>query len=385
MQKLKRLKVSEIKLDAKNANKGTKRGREFIEGSLKKYGLGRSILLDKDGSVIAGNKTLEAFRKSGGKEIVVVGSRGDQLIAVQREDLTINSKTGRSLAIADNRASELDLEWDAEVLASLDLKMDDLFKDSDLRKILGDLAPEIEAPEPQLDKAEKLRKKWKTARGQIWEIGAHRLMCGSATSSKDHEAVLDGAGIDAVLTDPPYGVGIEYGEFVDTVENVKLLIGEFLPLCRKWPIVAVTTGHRCLWDYPRPTWLLGWALSRATGNGPWGFTCYHPIPVYGADPYLKEKLGGRPDTAVELSADREGVKGHPTVKPIAWWNWLVERVTTKPGRHILDVFGGSGTTLVACEILGRVGYAIELEPKYVAVALERLSEMGLKPELTNRV
>lgn len=133
MPKLERVKIADVKLDEKNANRGTKRGREFIEGSLKKYGLGRSILLDKDGTVIAGNKTLEAFRAAGGKEIVVVGTQGDALIAVQREDLTIDSKKGRSLAIADNRASEISLEWDPEILASLDLNLGELFDDRDMR------------------------------------------------------------------------------------------------------------------------------------------------------------------------------------------------------------------------------------------------------------
>jgi hypothetical protein len=90
--KFKHVKIADIKLDENNANRGTKRGGEFIEGSLKKYGVGRSILLDKNGNVIAGNKTFEAYRTAGGKEIVVVGTRGDALIAVQREDLTINSK-----------------------------------------------------------------------------------------------------------------------------------------------------------------------------------------------------------------------------------------------------------------------------------------------------
>ena len=140
MPKLKRLKLDSVKLDEKNANRGTKRGREFIEGSLKKYGLGRSILLDKDGNVIAGNKTLEAFRAAGGKEIIVVGSKGDALIAVQREDLTIDSRKGRSLAIADNRASEINLDWNPEVLASLDLKLGEFFNDGELRKVFGPLA-----------------------------------------------------------------------------------------------------------------------------------------------------------------------------------------------------------------------------------------------------
>jgi hypothetical protein len=178
--KLKRVKIADIKFDEKNANRGTKRGREFIEGSLKKYGLGRSILLDKDGNVIAGNKTLEAYRTAGGKEIVVVGTHGDALIAVQREDLTINSKRGRSLAIADNHASEIGLEWDPEILVSLDVKLSELFDDRDMRRIIGDFVPEIEAPEPKLDQALELAEKWQTNIGQLWNIGPHRLYCGDS-------------------------------------------------------------------------------------------------------------------------------------------------------------------------------------------------------------
>jgi hypothetical protein len=158
--KLRRLKLADVKLDEKNANRGTKRGREFIENSLKKYGLGRSILLDKDGNVIAGNKTLEALRAAGGREIVVVGTQGDALVAVQREDLTIDSRKGRSLAIADNRASEIDLDWHPEMLGSLDLKLSELFDDEDLHRIMGDLAPKIEAPVPKLDQAAALHARY---------------------------------------------------------------------------------------------------------------------------------------------------------------------------------------------------------------------------------
>ena len=175
MPKLKRVKLADIKLDEKNANRGTRRGREFLEMSLSKYGLGRSILLDKDGKVIAGNKTLEAYRTAGGKEVVIIGTHGDALIAVQREDLTINSRKGRSLAIADNRASEIGLDWDPKILVSLDVKLGELFDDRDMRQILGDLAPEVEAPEPKLDQALELAEKWRTNIGQLWNIGPHRL------------------------------------------------------------------------------------------------------------------------------------------------------------------------------------------------------------------
>jgi hypothetical protein len=138
---LERVKLADIKLDEKNANRGTRRGREFLEMSLSKYGLGRSMLLDKDGKVIAGNKTLEAYRTAGGKEIVIIGTHGDALIAVQREDLTINSRKGRSLAIADNRPSEIGLDWDPKILVSLDVKLGELFDDRGMRQILGDLVP----------------------------------------------------------------------------------------------------------------------------------------------------------------------------------------------------------------------------------------------------
>ena len=207
MPKLKHLKVSDVKLDEKNANRGTKRGREFIEGSLKKYGLGRSILLDKDGNVIAGNKTLEAFRAAGGKEIIVVGSKGDALIAVQREDLTIDSRKGRSLAIADNRVSELDLDWNPEVLASLDLKLGEFFNDGELRKLLGPQDGD-EGPAPQLDRAAELQEKWKTERGQIWGMGKHRLMCGDATSLEEVSLLMKGTKAEMCFTDPPWNVAI---------------------------------------------------------------------------------------------------------------------------------------------------------------------------------
>ena len=385
------MKLSALTPDTRNANKGTDRGRKLVRESLKRYGAGRSILIDKSGNVIAGNKTLEGAKAVGLEDCQVVKSDGTKLIAVQRTDLDINDKAARELAIADNRASELGLEWDADVLKALETEVDvDLSPFWDERELVQFWAKtDGEAPEPKFDEAEALQERWQTQYGQIWAIpsasgkGNHRLLCGSATNADDHARVLNGDTVDAVVTDPPYGVGIEYGKFVDSPENVRKLIGEIMPLLLKWPVVAISTGVRCLWDYPKPTWLLGWALSRATGNGPWGFTCFHPVLVWGNDPYLKERLGGRPDTSVELQADREGQTAHPTIKPIAWWNWLVERVSTKPGRVIFDPFNGSGTTLVSCEMLGRLARCIELEPKYIAVALQRMADMGLKPELTH--
>ena len=118
-------KLSVLKPDATNANKGTERGRYAIETSLRKYGAGRSILLDKNGHIIAGNKTAEVAADVGIDDVLIVQTDGRQLVAVQRTDLDIDSPEGRGLAYADNRAGELSLSWDAEqVLADVQAGID---------------------------------------------------------------------------------------------------------------------------------------------------------------------------------------------------------------------------------------------------------------------
>ncbi len=110
------VKIDQLIPDAKNANKGTDRGRKALLDSLKRYGGGRSVLLDKDGRIIAGNKTVEAAAGLGIEDVIIVQTDGKQIVAVQRTDLDIDSPEGRGLAIADNRVGELDLSWDVEQL-----------------------------------------------------------------------------------------------------------------------------------------------------------------------------------------------------------------------------------------------------------------------------
>jgi hypothetical protein len=103
--------ISQLVLDDKNANKGTKRGRELLGESLEKYGAGRSVVVDRNNRVIAGNKTVEAARAAGLNSITVIETDGTSLVAVQRGDLDLRKdKKARELAVADNRVGELDLE-----------------------------------------------------------------------------------------------------------------------------------------------------------------------------------------------------------------------------------------------------------------------------------
>jgi uncharacterized protein YacL (UPF0231 family) len=141
-------KTADLTPDRTNANKGTQRGRGMVEASLRETGAGRSILADKNGQVIAGNKTLEAWVDIGG-EIVTVRTNGEKLVVVQREDLDLSDDTGmaRKLAYYDNRAGEVGLEWDTEqLLADLNAGVDllDLFRQDELDELLGNITPEGE-------------------------------------------------------------------------------------------------------------------------------------------------------------------------------------------------------------------------------------------------
>jgi hypothetical protein len=136
--------ISEILPDDRNANRGTERGASMLEQSLRNYGAGRSILLDKNNRVIAGNKTVEQAAQIGLDDVVVVDSDGSKLVAVRRTDIDLDSVAGRELAIADNRTSEVGLEWDTEALEALQQEGVDLGQfwfDNELASLL-ELTPE---------------------------------------------------------------------------------------------------------------------------------------------------------------------------------------------------------------------------------------------------
>jgi hypothetical protein len=122
---MKSTKLSQFKQDPNNANRGTDRGRSVVQDSLKRLGAGRSILVDKNGVAIAGNKTAEAALAIGLDDAIVVQTDGSKLVVVQRTDLDLaTDATAKELAIVDNRASELGLDWDAQTLAQLSEEID---------------------------------------------------------------------------------------------------------------------------------------------------------------------------------------------------------------------------------------------------------------------
>ena len=141
------VKLSEFTPDPKNANKGTERGRGMLEKSLQELGAGRSILVDKHGTAIAGNKTLSVAIESGFEDAIVVETDGTRLVVVKRTDLDLSKdEKAKLLAVGDNRASEIGLEWDTDVLTELSQEVDlsGFFYPNELAALLDDSAPDFE-------------------------------------------------------------------------------------------------------------------------------------------------------------------------------------------------------------------------------------------------
>ena len=141
------------------------------------------------------------------KNIAVIETDGEMLVAVQRGDLDLKKHSkAREMAIADNRVAQIDLEWNPEVLAALDVDLKQFWDESELRELLKGMEgpEENDVPEPKVDQAAELQRKWGTMRGQIWEIGTHRLMCGSSTVDQDVAALMGGKKARLCATDPPY-------------------------------------------------------------------------------------------------------------------------------------------------------------------------------------
>ena len=121
---MKKAKISDLIPDNINANKGTQRGSAMLEKSLREYGAGRSVLVDKAGRIIAGNKTIEAAGSIGLDDAVMVETDGTRVVIVKRTDLDLDSPQGRGLAIADNRVAEVGLDWDLDALEKIGEELD---------------------------------------------------------------------------------------------------------------------------------------------------------------------------------------------------------------------------------------------------------------------
>ena len=195
--------LDDLQPDPLNANRGTDRGREALRRSLHTYGAGRSIVIDKRGRILGGHKTVEQAKHLG-LPITVVPTTGQELVVVQRVDLDARTDPrAQELALADNRVAELDLDWDPAVLRQLEqagVALEAFWTPEEFARLL---APE--GPEAQPDENTVLAPPTTTTirRGDVFQLGRHRLACGDATSATDVARLLAGATPCLMVTDPP--------------------------------------------------------------------------------------------------------------------------------------------------------------------------------------
>jgi site-specific DNA-methyltransferase (adenine-specific) len=188
----------------------------------------------------------------------------------------------------------------------------------------------------------------------------------------DCREILPTLKADLVMADPPYGVGLEYASYDDSLDGAKSMYVDFIQKAMaSAPIVLTTVGcyalELFLYSQLPPKWRLCWRKGITSRPSAVGFTDWEPIFVYG------ENVHRHAHDLFTVQPERMGSFGHPCPKPIGFALWLVDKFSDK-GATVIDPFMGSGTTLRAAKDLGRKAIGIEIEEKYCEIAVKRLAQ-----------
>jgi DNA modification methylase len=414
---MKEFTVAELCADPANARLHSARNIEAIKASLKRFGQQKPIVVDDKGVVVAGNGTLEAARQLEWKTILCVVTN------LQGADRT-------GFAIADNRTAEL-AEWDPDILAeqlkaleAQDIDLDSLgFSGEDLAKLLDGVTDGLVDPdEVPLPPDEAVTKP-----GDLIVLGNHRLLCGDSAKPEDVDRLLNGAHIQLANCDPPYGVRVEprsgnamaaglssfggptHHQQMDaalgkstraTTEKLRAkdrpLVNDFVSdeefarLLRAWfgNITRVLEpgrgfyiwgGYSNIWNYPNAlkeselyfSQMVIWVkehpvLTRKDfmGNHEWCF--------YGWKEGAAHKFYGPANITDVWSVKKVNPQSmvHLTEKPVELAVRAIQ-YSSLPGENVLDLFGGSGSSLIACEQTGRKAFLMEIDPLYADVIVSR--------------
>lgn len=388
--------VDELTPDPRNARKRTDRSATLIGESLKRYGAARSIVIDENNRVLAGNGTIEQAKAAGITKLRVIEADGDEIIAVQRTGLSEQDKIG--LAIADNRTSDLS-DWDEAMLRELNAEFDlkPWFEEDEIP--VEQIEPEPGLTDP--DEAPPLPKVPVTHPGDLYILGNHRLLCGDSTNVQHLARLMDGHLADLWLTDPPYNVDYTGG----TKEKLKIkndkmadsTFRQFLADAYSAANIALRPGAVFyIWhadsegyNFRGAAHDVGWQIRQclvwvksALVMGRQDYQWQHEPCLYGwTEGAAHYWAADRKQTTVLEFPKPSRNDIHPTMKPVALFEYQLAN-NTRPGDRVLDTFGGSGTTLIAAERLRRSAFLMELDPAYCDVIVKRWEDFtGKKAEL----
>ena len=358
-----------------------------LRSSLREFGFINPVIIDRAFNVIAGHGRILAAKEEGITEVPCVFA--DHLSEAQK----------KAYIIADNRMA-MDAGWDEELLRveieSLQgMDFDPLltgFDEKELAELFADDSGS-EARDDDFDLTAALEKASFAERGDVWTVGRHRLVCGDATSAEDVALLMDGRKANLIVTDPPYGVSFKSASGL-TIQNDSMKDEEFynfllsafkcmaehlekggaayvfhadtegLNFRRAFADAGFYLSGCCIWK----------KQSLVLGRSPYQWQ--HEPVLYGWKKNGKHQwYTGRKETTI-WEFDKPKKNGdHPTMKPIALLAYPIMN-SSMSNAVVLDPFGGSGSTLIACEQSDRICYTVELDEKFCDVIVKRYIEQG---------
>lgn len=381
---VKNVSISKIK-PYENNPRDNEAGVDAVANSIKEFGWQQPIVVDKDNVIIVGHTRYLAAKKLGLKEVPVKVATG------------LTPEQVKAYRLADNKTGEL-TDWDMGLLDDeladiADIDMSDFGFDLDL----GD--DEAEVQEDDFD--EEVPEEPKSKLGQIYQLGRHRLMCGDSTNPEMVKKLVGGVQCDLLLTDPPYNVGYEGKQKSKmTIKNDRQEDDEFY----KFLFNAFSAAKDNL---KQGSSFYIWYASSEAANfnnaannaglsvreeliweknnlvmGRQDYQWKHEPCLYGwVEGGSHSWYSDRKQTTVMHFDKPQRADLHPTMKPVALFDYQIKN-STKSGDVVLDLFGGSGTTIMACEQDGRNACVMEYDPKYVDVIIKRWEDFtGKKAEL----
>ena len=371
---------------ANNARTHNKEQILKLRSSLREFGFVNPVIIDKAYNVLAGHGRIEAAKEEGIAEVPCVYA--DHLTEAQK----------KAYILADNRMA-LDAGWDEELLSvemqelqelGFDLSMTG-FDEKELTDLLG-VDADGEAKEDDFDLSAALEKAAFVQRGgDIWTVGRHKLMCGDATSVEDVSALMGDTKANLILTDPPYGVSFKSASGL-TIENDSMKNEEFYNF--------LLSAFKCMADHLEKGGVAyvfhadteGLNFRRAfidagfhlAGCCIWvkdslvlgrsDYQWQHEPVLYGFMQNGKHHwYSDRKQTTIWHFDKPKRNANHPTSKPLDLLGYPIGNSTQENG-VVMDTFGGSGSTLMACEQMNRICYTMELDEKYASVILRRYVE-----------
>jgi DNA modification methylase len=412
----------------KNANRHTDRGKALLQTSIGTDGFIGAITAAADGEVFAGSARLEKAAEvfGQGAEPLVIHTDGRRAIVLVRDDIpNADDPTAVRLAVADNQIHVADYDPDAELLTNIaegDAGIRAMFSHDEWRRILAEIPVNDTDVEPQIELKKELAIKWRTAPGQLWQLGEHRLLIADSTAPGTYPRLLGAERVDQLNCDPPSGVDIgrehefraeigvssrvDGGEVLnDNIKDYTEFYTKFLTPIPFAPyntvyvfmqgkrmrelrqamvnagiyfsesLVWVKSSHvlgRQDYNHKHEDIVYGWKGKHLFYNGFKTSVIDGDIDIEQLDREqllaIVREFRRHLDVIREKKPNRSPL--HPTMKPVALVAGLIKD-GTKKGAIVLDPFGGSGTCMVACEDNERRCRMVEQDHELAAVILER--------------